>query len=95
MGIAEYIDGIIDLLMAAGVSDAEIEENGTEQNPAHDDLGDRDEMYRWLEHGVETRAPFMYWLRTFPLLSHEWKDPRFARLLERMGLGAPLDPEAR
>jgi eukaryotic-like serine/threonine-protein kinase len=58
-------------------------------------LGDPDELYRWLERGVETRAPFMYWLRTFPLLSHEWKDPRFARLLERMGLGAPMDPDAR
>jgi eukaryotic-like serine/threonine-protein kinase len=58
-------------------------------------LGDRDEMYRWLEIGVETRAPFMYWLRTFPLLSGEWRDPRFAAILARMGLGPPLDPDAR
>ena len=60
-------------------------------------MGELDEMYRWLERGVEERAPFMYWLRTFPALSDEWANPRFAALLEKMGLGPPLPvvPTAR
>jgi tetratricopeptide (TPR) repeat protein len=58
-------------------------------------MGERDKIYPWLELGVETRAPFMYWLRTFPMYSGEWGDPRFAALLEKMGLGAPLVAEPR
>jgi tetratricopeptide (TPR) repeat protein len=58
-------------------------------------MGDRDAAYRWLDVGVETRAPFMYWLRTFPLLWREWDDPRFAALLERMGLEPPLPAPSR
>ena len=53
-------------------------------------IGDREATYRWLRVGVETRAPYMYWLRTFPLFSHEWGDARFAALLERMGLEEPM-----
>jgi eukaryotic-like serine/threonine-protein kinase len=53
-------------------------------------IGDTDEVYRWLQRGVDGREPFMHWLRTNPLLSHEWGDPRFAALLEQMGLGPPL-----
>ncbi len=58
-------------------------------------MGERDRIYPWLELGVETRAPFMYWLRTFPLYSGEWGDPRFAALLEKMGLGPPLVAQPR
>ena len=58
-------------------------------------MGDRDAAYRWLDVGVETRATFMYWLRTFPLLWREWDDPRFAALLERMGLEPPLPAPSR
>jgi TolB-like protein/Flp pilus assembly protein TadD len=53
-------------------------------------LGETDEVYRWLNLGVDERAPFMYWIRTYPLLSREWGNPRFAAVLERMGLGPPL-----
>jgi serine/threonine-protein kinase len=58
-------------------------------------MGDQEETYRWLNVGVESRATFMYWLRTFPLLSREWGDPRFAALLERMGLEPPLPAPPR
>jgi tetratricopeptide (TPR) repeat protein len=57
-------------------------------------LGDTDEVYRWLERGVEERGFFMYCLRTYPLFSGEWGNPRFAAVLEKMGLGPPLSLEA-
>ncbi|HJU64099.1 MAG TPA: hypothetical protein VJ596_00420, partial [Gemmatimonadaceae bacterium] len=57
-------------------------------------MGETEEMYRWLERGVEERAPFMYWLRTFPALSTEWGNPRFAALLEKMGIGPPLTADS-
>jgi serine/threonine-protein kinase len=55
-------------------------------------IGDRDAAFRWLDRGVDQRGHFMYTLRGNPFFRSEWGDPRFAAVLKRMGLGAPLTP---
>jgi hypothetical protein len=34
----------------------------------------------------------MHSLRTTPFFASEWSDPRFAAVLQQMGLGSPLEP---
>jgi len=55
----------------------------------HAALGEHDKVYPWLERGVRERADFMHSLRTNPFLIGEWKDPRFAEILQQMRLGPP------
>ena len=61
----------------------------------HAALGDHDKVYPWLERGVRERADFMHSLRTNPFLINEWKDPRFAEILQQMRLGPPRQLPAR
>ncbi len=47
-------------------------------------LGNRDEAFRWLERGLQERAPFMDGVRAMTGLESLRSDPRFENLLERM-----------
>ncbi|MGQ0641258.1 MAG: tetratricopeptide repeat protein, partial [Gemmatimonadaceae bacterium] len=58
----------------------------------HLTIDEHDKVYKWLDRGVVERADLMHSLRSNPFFISEWKDPRFAALLQRMRLGSPLDP---
>jgi len=58
----------------------------------HLTIGEHEKAYEWLDRGVEVRGDLMHSLRTNPFLKSEWRDPRFAALLQRMRLGPPLEP---
>jgi serine/threonine protein kinase/Flp pilus assembly protein TadD len=49
-------------------------------------LGDKDEVFRWLEKGYQQRSSGMPYLTTDPFWSDMRSDPRCADLLRRMGL---------
>ena len=48
-------------------------------------LGDRDEAFRWFEMAVEERPSWFTSLRVEPRFAHLHEDPRFQRLLARVG----------
>ena len=50
-------------------------------------LGDPDAAFRWLERGHAERAAYMDAIAITPALAPLHGDPRWARLVERMGLG--------
>ncbi|MGH7712093.1 MAG: protein kinase domain-containing protein [Gemmatimonadaceae bacterium] len=58
----------------------------------HLTIREHEQVYAWLDRGVRERGDLMHSLRTTPWFITEWKDPRFAALLERMRLGPPLEP---
>jgi serine/threonine-protein kinase len=49
-------------------------------------LGDADAAFRWLERGLAERAAWMHNIATAPQLDRLHGDPRWARLVSRMGL---------
>jgi hypothetical protein len=53
-------------------------------------IGDMDAVYTWLDRGVEERSDMMHTLRTNPFFVSQWGNPRFAAVLQRIGLGEPL-----
>lgn len=53
-------------------------------------LDDQEQMYAWLNRGVDERADLMHSMRSNPFFMKAWRDPRFAAVLERMRLGPPL-----
>jgi hypothetical protein len=55
-------------------------------------IGELDATYHWLDRGIAERADMMHTLRTNPFFTEAWGDPRFAVILQRMGLGEPLAP---
>jgi TolB-like protein/Tfp pilus assembly protein PilF len=55
-------------------------------------IGEKDKAYEWLDRGVRERGDLMHSLRTTPFFASEWSDPRFAAVLQQMGLGSPLEP---
>jgi eukaryotic-like serine/threonine-protein kinase len=54
-------------------------------------VGEHAKAYEWLDRGVRERGDLMHTLRTNPFFKSEWRDPRFAELLQRMRLGPPLE----
>ena len=53
---------------------------------AYAGLGEVDEAFRWLERGFEQRGSFMDGVKVTPAFEPLHGDPRWARLLQRMGL---------
>lgn len=53
----------------------------------HASLGDVDEAFRWLDAAVEERAAGLIFLRVHPRLDRIRQDPRYTKLLGRVGLG--------
>src|SRR5207245_2273898 len=49
-------------------------------------LGDADSTFAWLERGYEGRDAYMTFLKVEPLYDAVRDDPRFARLVKRVGL---------
>lgn len=49
-------------------------------------LGDREQAFRWFDRAVEERTSWLTSLRVEPRFEHLHGDPRFRRLLERVGL---------
>jgi serine/threonine-protein kinase len=49
-------------------------------------LGDHDRAFEYLQKGYEERAGWMIWLRVDPVWNPLRSDPRFAALLNKMGL---------
>src|SRR5436190_1235677 len=49
-------------------------------------LGDADSTFAWLERGYEGRDAYMTFLKVEPLYDRVRDDPRFARLVRRVGL---------
>jgi hypothetical protein len=53
---------------------------------AYAGLGDVDAAFRWLERGYDERASFMDGVKVTPAFDVLRSDPRWERLLSRMGL---------
>jgi hypothetical protein len=49
-------------------------------------LGNKDQVFFWLEKAYQERSNYMVWLKVFPLLDPLRSDPRFDDLLLRIGL---------
>ena len=54
----------------------------------HAGLGDVDDAFRWLDQAVQEGATGLIFLRVHPRLDSIREDPRYAALLERLGLAA-------
>ncbi|HTX42828.1 MAG TPA: tetratricopeptide repeat protein [Acidobacteriaceae bacterium] len=52
-------------------------------------LGDRDQAFQWLEDARQAHDVGLVYLRVDPCLDPLRSDPRFADLLQRIGLGSP------
>lgn len=51
-------------------------------------LGNTDEAFRWLNKACDDRSVWMIWIKVDPSLDGLRSDPRFTRLLDRLGLGS-------
>lgn len=51
-------------------------------------LGDKDHAFQWLEKAFESRSPSLILLNHDPQFENLKSDPRFSRLLERIGLSS-------
>ena len=49
-------------------------------------LGDKDQAFAWMEKGVQERSGQILWLRIEPLFDPLRSDPRFDKMVRRMGL---------
>ena len=49
-------------------------------------LGEKDEALKWLEKAYDERADGLTWLNVDPMLDGLRSDPRFQKLVERIGL---------
>jgi pentatricopeptide repeat protein len=50
-------------------------------------LGERDEVFAWLEQAYAEKSNFVQWLKVHPIFDSVRSDPRFADLVHRVGLG--------
>lgn len=57
----------------------------------HLGLGNRNEIIRWLERAFEERAPQLYRISVDPTWDPVRSEPRFAAVLQKMGLGGETD----
>ena len=53
----------------------------------HENLGDTDKAFEWLEKSYEDRSLWLAYLRYDPKLDRLRSDPRYSDLLRRIGLG--------
>ena len=53
---------------------------------AHAGLGDADEVFRWLGKAYADRDAFLHSVKTTPAFNGLHDDPRWGKLLRRMGL---------
>ncbi|HET6961573.1 MAG TPA: protein kinase [Terriglobia bacterium] len=51
-------------------------------------LGEKDQAFHWLSQGLEIRDVMLLYLKTLPVYDSIRDDPRFAGLLERLGLSS-------
>ncbi len=51
--------------------------------------GDRDRAFAWIERGVERQDPYLVLFPVSPLIDGLRSDPRFPRLLRRLGMSVP------
>jgi hypothetical protein len=58
---------------------------------AHTGVGDKEQALAWLEKAVATHDPDVTGILSAPLLEPLGADPRFARLVPRMGAGAATE----
>jgi len=49
-------------------------------------LGDKDQAFAWLDRALDDRTWSMFILRVDPMLDHLRDDPRYTRLIQRVGL---------
>jgi hypothetical protein len=49
-------------------------------------LVEKEQAFRWLENGYEERSFYLRWLKVDPAIDSLRSDPRFADLLQRVGL---------
>jgi tetratricopeptide (TPR) repeat protein len=49
-------------------------------------LGEKDQAFHWLSRGLEIRDVMLLYLKTLPVYDVIRDDPRFAGLLDRLGL---------
>jgi hypothetical protein len=54
-------------------------------------LGDKDKAFQWLDRAYQERCEYLVYLPTEPLADPIRQDPRFARLIERLGLKIPAN----
>jgi hypothetical protein len=50
-------------------------------------LGDKDQAFAWLEKSYEERSNHLAFFKVSPTVDRLRSDPRFAQLLQRIGLG--------
>jgi TolB-like protein/Tfp pilus assembly protein PilF len=50
-------------------------------------LGERDNAFAWLDRAVETRSPFLLFIKVSPRMDPLRSDPRYRALLQQIGLG--------
>ena len=55
----------------------------------HLGLGETERAFEWLERAVEEHDAWLVWLKVDPVLDDLRPDPRFADLVERIGLASP------
>ena len=55
-------------------------------------LNRKDDAFRWLDKAYDERCEYLVYLRSEPLADPLRDDPRFPRLLSRIGLGPAVDP---
>jgi tetratricopeptide (TPR) repeat protein len=49
-------------------------------------LGDKEQAFFWLEKAYEERSNYIVYLNVFPIVDPLRSDPRFASLIQRVGL---------
>jgi len=52
----------------------------------HAGLGDGDEAFEWLNRAIDENSPWVFHLKVDPFVDPLRSDPRFEKLLQRMGL---------
>jgi hypothetical protein len=52
----------------------------------HTSLGENDAAFEWLTKGFEARSPWMAWVNVEPKFDRLRSDPRFADLINKIGL---------
>ncbi len=58
-------------------------------------LGDEDKAFEWLERAYQDRSSWLVWMKVEPRFDTLRPDPRFASLLERMGLSDTVEAKEK
>jgi hypothetical protein len=49
-------------------------------------MGEKERAFDWLQKACDERDPLVIWLKVDPTLDNLRSDPRFDRMLQKMGL---------